>query len=95
MSVVLVTGATSRQGGAVADHLLAAGFPARAFMRDPRKPRARELAQRGAELASGDLDDPVKPRGQEVRLTKGERDGNMDVRLEPGEVRQIGDPRIR
>jgi uncharacterized protein YbjT (DUF2867 family) len=48
MSVVLVTGATSRQGGAVADHLLAAGFPARAFMRDPRKPRARETVGQSA-----------------------------------------------
>jgi predicted secreted protein len=44
-------------------------------MRDPRKPRARELAPRGAELGSGDLDDPVKPRGQEVRLTKANATG--------------------
>lgn len=56
-NVVLVTGATGRQGGAVADHLLTAGFSVRAFVRDPGKPRSQELAERGAELARGDLDD--------------------------------------
>jgi phosphoglycolate phosphatase-like HAD superfamily hydrolase len=49
---------------------VAAGFSARRFMRDPHKSRTRELAQRGAELTSGDLDDPDKPRCQEVRSTK-------------------------
>jgi uncharacterized protein YbjT (DUF2867 family) len=48
MSVILVTGATGRPGGAVADHLLAAGFLARAFMRDPRKPRARKTVGQSA-----------------------------------------------
>ena len=57
--VVLVTGATGRQGGAVAEHLISADFPVRALVRDPQKPRAQELAQRGAELATGDMDDPV------------------------------------
>lgn len=57
--VVLVTGATGRQGGAAAERLLAAGFPVRALVRDPEKPRARELADKGAELVRGDLDDPA------------------------------------
>lgn len=56
--VVLVTGATGRQGGAVAEHLLGAGFPVRALVRDPEKPRARDLADKGAELVRGDLYDP-------------------------------------
>ena len=54
---ILVTGATGKQGGAVARHLLAAGFPVRALTRDPDKPAARALAARGATLARGDLTD--------------------------------------
>lgn len=57
--VVLVTGATGRQGGAVAEHLIAAGLPVRALVRDPSKPRANELAEKGADLVRGDLDDPA------------------------------------
>lgn len=54
--IILVTGATGRQGGAVARHLLNRGFQVRALTRDPDKPAARELAQRGAELIRGNLD---------------------------------------
>ncbi len=57
--VVLVTGATGRQGGTVIEHLISAGFPVRALVRDPNKPRATELADKGANLAEGDLDDPA------------------------------------
>ena len=56
---VLVTGATGRQGGAATEHLLRAGFPVRALVRDPQKRRARDLAEKGAELVRGDLDDPA------------------------------------
>jgi uncharacterized protein YbjT (DUF2867 family) len=56
--VVLVTGATGRQGGAVARHLLAAGFPVRALTRNPDGAAARALAEKGATLVKGDLDDP-------------------------------------
>ncbi|MEV1043703.1 NmrA family NAD(P)-binding protein [Streptomyces sp. NPDC049916] len=52
---VLVTGATGRQGGAVARALLAAGVPVRALVRDPHAPRAREVEALGAELVTGDL----------------------------------------
>lgn len=54
---VLVTGATGRQGGAVARRLLRDGFPVRALVRDPQKPAARELARLDAELVRGDLED--------------------------------------
>ncbi|HEY8468297.1 MAG TPA: NmrA/HSCARG family protein [Longimicrobiales bacterium] len=57
--VVLVIGATGRQGGAVARHLLRrGGFHVRALTRDPGKPAARELADAGAEIVRGDLDQP-------------------------------------
>src|ERR1043166_5620289 len=55
---VLVTGATGQQGGAVARHLLRqGGFGVRALTRDVTKPTARALAQQGAELIQGDLED--------------------------------------
>jgi uncharacterized protein YbjT (DUF2867 family) len=58
--MILVTGATGQQGGAVARQLLKQpGFAVRAFTRDPAKPAARDLAHQGAELFKGDLDDPA------------------------------------
>jgi uncharacterized protein YbjT (DUF2867 family) len=54
---VLVTGATGKQGGAVARALLGAGWAVRAFVRDAGRPAAGELAALGADLAVGDLDD--------------------------------------
>jgi len=54
---ILVTGATGQQGGAVARHLLAAGWAVRALTRDPAKPAAHALAARGATVVRGDLDD--------------------------------------
>ena len=57
---ILVTGATGQQGGAVARQLLKQpSFAVRALTRDPAKPAARVLAQAGAELIQGDLDDPA------------------------------------
>ena len=56
--VVLVTGATGKQGGAVAQHLLkGGGILVRAFVRDPEKPAAKALVDLGAEVVQGDLDD--------------------------------------
>jgi hypothetical protein len=57
--VILVTGATGRQGGAVARSLLGSGFAVRSLVRDPQKPGAEALAGAGTELARGDLDDPA------------------------------------
>jgi uncharacterized protein YbjT (DUF2867 family) len=61
--MILVTGATGQQGGAVARQLLKQpGFAVRAFTRDSAKPAARSLAQAGAEIVRGDLDDPASVR---------------------------------
>src|SRR5688500_17425732 len=55
--VVLVTGATGHQGGAVARHLLDdKTFRVRALTRNPNKAEARAVADRGAEVVAGDLD---------------------------------------
>jgi len=54
--LILVSGATGRQGGAVARSLLERGIGVRALTRDPEKPEARELAELGAEVASRDLE---------------------------------------
>jgi uncharacterized protein YbjT (DUF2867 family) len=56
---ILVTGATGQQGNAVARALLADGWTVRALVRDPAKPTAQELQRLDAELAQGDLFDPV------------------------------------
>ena len=54
---VLVTGATGKQGGAVARHLLALGVPVRALTRRPDSDAAQSLRLLGAEVVGGDLDD--------------------------------------
>lgn len=55
---VLVTGATGQQGGAVVRHLSKRpGFQVRALTRDAAQPAAKALAQQGAEIVQGDLDD--------------------------------------
>ncbi|MEU8250748.1 NmrA/HSCARG family protein [Nonomuraea sp. NPDC048916] len=59
---VLVTGATGGQGGAVARRLLDDGWAVRALVRDPDKQGAKELKALGAELVTGDLDDPESLR---------------------------------
>ncbi|MCY7363267.1 MAG: SDR family NAD(P)-dependent oxidoreductase, partial [Ignavibacteria bacterium] len=53
--VILVTGATGQQGGAVAIHLIKDGWKVRALVRDENKPAALELQKLGAELFKGDL----------------------------------------
>jgi uncharacterized protein YbjT (DUF2867 family) len=55
--VILVTGATGKQGGAVAGHLLNDGWKVRALVRDPDKEKAQELRKQGAEVVQGDLYD--------------------------------------
>lgn len=55
--LILVTGATGRQGGAVASRLLADGWRVRALTRDAESERAQALAEAGAEVVTGDLDD--------------------------------------
>ncbi len=55
--VILVTGATGQQGGAVARELLARGHRVRAMTRKPDGDAAQALARLGAEIVKGDLDD--------------------------------------
>jgi uncharacterized protein YbjT (DUF2867 family) len=57
--LILVTGATGHQGGAVLRHLRASGFSCRVVTRDPDKPEARSLIGHGVEVVRGDLDDPA------------------------------------
>lgn len=52
--IILVTGATGRQGGAAARHLQAAGWQVRAFTRDQNSPAAQALHRAGAEIVEGD-----------------------------------------
>jgi uncharacterized protein YbjT (DUF2867 family) len=56
--VVLVTGATGRQGGAVIRHMLLKGWKLRALTRKTNNNAAQELARSGVELVQGDLEDP-------------------------------------
>ena len=55
--IILVTGATGRQGGAVIRHLLQRGFKARAITRDPEKQASQSLKPKGVEVFKGDMED--------------------------------------
>lgn len=55
--VILVTGATGQQGGAVARSLLQRGQKVRALTRNPAKAKAEELRKLGAEVVAGELTD--------------------------------------
>ncbi len=56
--LILVTGATGKQGGAVVKHLRAKGFAVRALTRNPDRPESRALIdQTGIEIAHGDYED--------------------------------------
>ncbi|MES2170856.1 MAG: NmrA/HSCARG family protein [Actinomycetota bacterium] len=57
LSTVLVTGATGKQGGAVARSLLERGIPVRALVRHPDSDSSRALQGLGAVLQAGDLND--------------------------------------
>lgn len=87
--VILVTGATGQQGGAVTRALLARGRPVRALVRDPGTPAARQLARDGVQLFRGDMAD----RASLVRAMAG-AEGVFSVQtfMSPaglgGEVRQ-------
>ncbi len=55
--IILVTGATGNQGGAIAYQLLSNGCRVRAMTRDPQSAASKALAARGAELVKGDFGD--------------------------------------
>jgi uncharacterized protein YbjT (DUF2867 family) len=61
-TIYLVTGATGRQGGAVVRELLARGCHVHAMTRDPGSAGAQALDGLGAELVTGDLNDPASLR---------------------------------
>ncbi len=54
---ILVTGATGQQGGAIARELLKHGHHVKAMTRKPESEKAQALANLGAEIIHGDLDD--------------------------------------
>lgn len=60
--VILITGATGQQGGAIARELLASGHKVRALTRNPESKNAQALAALGAEVVKGDLNDDVSVR---------------------------------
>ncbi len=63
--VIVVIGATGAQGGGLVRAILGdpnTGFAVRAVTRDVGAPKARELADLGAELVSGDVDDAASLR---------------------------------
>lgn len=57
MSTILVTGATGKQGGAVARDLIKRGHKVRGLTRKPESPAAAALAQLGVDLRRGALED--------------------------------------
>ena len=65
--LILVCGATGNQGGAVARSLLDRGFQVRALTRDSQKSEAQALADQGAEVVQGDMED----RNDMERLLEG------------------------
>src|SRR5712692_5250690 len=57
--LILVTGATGHQGGAVAHELLDKKHRVAVLTRKPDSPVAQVLAKRGATVVKGDFDDPT------------------------------------
>ena len=56
--LILVAGATGRQGSAVVRHLRPKGWRLRALTRNPGSPAAQDLARQGIEIVQGDLEEP-------------------------------------
>jgi uncharacterized protein YbjT (DUF2867 family) len=52
---ILVTGATGKQGGAVARHLTNSGWHVRILTRDPNKPEAKTFREMGMDVIKADL----------------------------------------
>jgi uncharacterized protein YbjT (DUF2867 family) len=60
--IVVVTGVTGLQGGAVTRHLLKEGWRVRGLTRNPESEKARGLSALGAEVVRADLNDPASLR---------------------------------
>jgi uncharacterized protein YbjT (DUF2867 family) len=54
---IVICGATGRQGGAVARHMIADGWHVKGLTRDPDTEKARKLGNSGAELVRADMAD--------------------------------------
>jgi uncharacterized protein YbjT (DUF2867 family) len=57
--LVLITGATGRQGASVVRHMLPQGWRLRALTRNPESESAAGLVKQGVEVVRGDLEDPA------------------------------------
>src|SRR5438046_1343318 len=60
--IIAIVGATGAQGGSLAHAILSdknSEFSVRALTRNPDSEKAKELAQLGAEIIAGDIDDPA------------------------------------
>lgn len=56
--IILITGATGNQGGAIAHQLLSKGYRVRGMTRNPDSVKSKALAALGAEVVRGEFDDP-------------------------------------
>ena len=57
LGTIVVCGATGRQGGAVARHLVKAGWNVRGLTRSPEATKARRLADQGIDVVQADMED--------------------------------------
>jgi uncharacterized protein YbjT (DUF2867 family) len=93
MPTYLVTGATGQQGGAVVDHLLAAGAKIHAVVRDTSSPKAAALREKGVVLFQGEHENP-----DEVFRAAAEGCTGLFLNptvFEPGKARAQGDAIIK
>jgi uncharacterized protein YbjT (DUF2867 family) len=87
--LILVTGATGNQGGAVVDALLDGGWAVRALTRDPTTPAARRLDASGGEVVTGDMEDAAAMRRATagawgVFAVQNHRSGGVDAEVRQG-----------
>ena len=57
LGTIVVCGATGRQGGAVARHLVKAGWSVRGLTRSPEATKARRLDDQGIDVVQADMED--------------------------------------
>jgi uncharacterized protein YbjT (DUF2867 family) len=89
--VIVVTGATGRQGGAVTRALLEAGWRVRALTRNPNSQQAHALAAMGAEVVQGDMQDrrsldPVFEGAYGVYSVQTSMPGGVEAEVTQGKI---------
>ena len=67
--LMLVTGITGQQGGAVAVELHKRGYPLRGLSRDINSPQAQALAAQGIAMVQGDFSDPASVQAAVTGVT--------------------------